>query len=273
MTISVHCAGQNIRQTFSFEIKMHVLVTIVSLLFVAVTQGQKSSCTQDGPCKCTFSDGTIDLTPLTPSGTAPKWKDIAPTGGGDYVYSFNPCKDFTETDPSAIVDDCKGVASCQKGNYFSAYYSCGRQSSATFIEAGGKIKLQFKETTTTPERHTEVTLVCSTSESFVVNGEKSGSSPPLFEYTLSSPHACKGGGGGGGGSGAISVGTVLCIVLLVVILVYVIGGVTFMAAVKKVRGPEMIPNVSFWKALPGYVRDGCCFSVSPITKKSDYGKI
>ncbi len=41
---------------------------------------------------------------------------------------------------------------------------------------------------------------------------------------------------------------------IVIILVYVVGGVLFLHFSKGASGVEMIPNVSFWKEVPGLVK-------------------
>ena len=34
---------------------------------------------------------------------------------------------------------------------------------------------------------------------------------------------------------------------------------------KEARGVEAIPNIEFWRSLPGLIKDGCVFSWSKIT--------
>merc|ERR1712050_468611 len=69
---------------------------------------------------------------------------------------------------------------------------------------------------------------------------------------------CPGSAGGGGGGG-LSDGSILLIVFFVVIVVYFIAGMLFLKFVKKNEGAEIIPNKSFWTALPGLIKDGFLF--------------
>jgi hypothetical protein len=40
----------------------------------------------------------------------------------------------------------------------------------------------------------------------------------------------------------------------IVIIVYFAGGIAFMIFVKKESGPSIVPNVTFWTSLPGYIK-------------------
>ena len=41
---------------------------------------------------------------------------------------------------------------------------------------------------------------------------------------------------------------------LVIIVVYIAGGIAYKGGYQGARGVEMIPNLDFWKSLPGYVK-------------------
>lgn len=47
--------------------------------------------------------------------------------------------------------------------------------------------------------------------------------------------------------------------LLVVTTLYVVGGCVFKHKKQGTQGMESCPNVDFWRALPGLVKDGCVF--------------
>lgn len=55
---------------------------------------------------------------------------------------------------------------------------------------------------------------------------------------------------------SLSGGSIFLIVMVCLIFVYVTGGVAFQFFVRKQRGWEMIPNVAFWRMLPGLIVDG-----------------
>jgi hypothetical protein len=42
-----------------------------------------------------------------------------------------------------------------------------------------------------------------------------------------------------------------------------------MLVVKKARGSEMIPNISFWKSLPGYIKVGKSTNYYPVVLEPD----
>jgi len=46
----------------------------------------------------------------------------------------------------------------------------------------------------------------------------------------------------------------LCCSLLVVVILYFLIGIIFMKFAKKAQGPEIIPNIEFWKGLPSLVK-------------------
>lgn len=55
-----------------------------------------------------------------------------------------------------------------------------------------------------------------------------------------------------------STGTVLLIMLFISLLSYFLVGVTVNAVYLGARGMEMIPNLDFWRSLPGLVRVRIC---------------
>jgi len=78
-----------------------------------------------------------------------------------------------------------------------------------------------------------------------------------YQLVLSSPHCAPGGGGGGLG------GWIFVIIVLVGLTVYCLGGAIFMYT-RGARGGEMLPNVEFWKELPGLMKDGAMFAKDKV---------
>jgi len=72
------------------------------------------------------------------------------------------------------------------------------------------------------------------------------------------------GGGSSGSVGGTSVGTIFLILLIVFVFVYFAGGFAFNYKKKDKRGIEAVPNIEFWRAFPGYVKDGCMFTQAKI---------
>jgi len=85
----------------------------------------------------------------------------------------------------------------------------------------------------------------------------------------------------GGGSNSshhkmlIGVGWIMDICFLCLAVVYFVGGMLFLKFVKKEEGANIIPNVNFWKALPGLFKDGIVFSFKKMMfcKKNSYSTV
>eukprot|EP01120_Amphizonella_sp_Union-15-10_P014217 TRINITY_DN6821_c0_g1_i2.p1 TRINITY_DN6821_c0_g1~~TRINITY_DN6821_c0_g1_i2.p1 ORF type:complete len:223 (+),score=29.64 TRINITY_DN6821_c0_g1_i2:215-883(+) len=80
-------------------------------------------------------------------------------------------------------------------------------------------------------------------------------SEPNFEITLMTSFGCS----TTGVSSGTSLGTILLILLFVVIIVYIISGILFNKFKKGESGMSLVPNLEFWKQLPGLVKDGALF--------------
>ncbi|CAH1109715.1 unnamed protein product [Psylliodes chrysocephalus] len=60
----------------------------------------------------------------------------------------------------------------------------------------------------------------------------------------------------------MSGGSVFLLILFIVASIYIIGGAALLYFIRGARGVEMIPNIEFWKNLPGLVKDGAIFLLS-----------
>ncbi|KAL6063600.1 Autophagy-related protein 27 [Balamuthia mandrillaris] len=89
--------------------------------------------------------------------------------------------------------------------------------------------------------------------------------PPLtYNFRFTSRFGCPvswpESSGGGDDKKGLAGGWIFIIVLSCVVVVYLVGGVAYQKFRKEESGLNLIPNLEFWKALPGYVKDGCVFS-------------
>merc|ERR1711937_916956 len=77
-------------------------------------------------------------------------------------------------------------------------------------------------------------------------------------YTISteSKHACDAKDNGDGEASGLSFGSICLIVMLVLVVVYFVGGFLFLRFAKQREGAEAVPQLEFWKELPGLVVDG-----------------
>ncbi|KAG5882995.1 hypothetical protein JTB14_033452 [Gonioctena quinquepunctata] len=93
------------------------------------------------------------------------------------------------------------------------------------------------------------------------------------EFVVSSPEVCIKTDHHG-----LSGGSVFLIILIVVGAIYFVGGALILYFIRGARGQEMIPNVDFWKNLPGLVKDGVIFLLSGckptfVTTAETYNRI
>merc|ERR1711871_852623 len=74
------------------------------------------------------------------------------------------------------------------------------------------------------------------------------------------------------GVGGLSDGSLFLILTFFVFLpLYLGGGMIYNYKVKEKRGIEMVPNLEFWRALPGYTKVGCIYSYGKA--KEFYAKL
>jgi len=138
--------------------------------------------------------------------------------------------------------------------------------------------------TTASSNTLKLTLECGSS----LNAQwKSGTQSSATEYDITLAGACTapgaGTGSGNGGtsdgktgapgkknSGGIGGGWIFVIIVLVTTFVYCLGGIIFKSKRKGTSGTESIPNIDFWRGLPGLVKDGVKFTFSGCKRNSDY---
>jgi len=58
----------------------------------------------------------------------------------------------------------------------------------------------------------------------------------------------------------LSGGSIFLICLAVTVFLYLGGGITYNYKYRELRGIEVVPQIDYWKQLPGLVYDGCKFS-------------
>jgi len=82
-----------------------------------------------------------------------------------------------------------------------------------------------------------------------------------YEIILPGPAGCGKPGGAGPGSGGLSWGSLFCILFPIFVLLYLGVGVAYNVKVNEMElGVEAIPQLEYWKQVPGLVKDGCQFS-------------
>jgi len=158
---------------------------------------------------------------------------------------------------SWIEDTGPAAACCGQTAKLSAQSSTS-STSVKITYAGGDLAEN------TP-RQVDVYINCDptasvlTFQSFVA---PSASNPPppfyLYTLTLSSSSLCSGTLGG------LSGGSWFLILLFAGAAIYVIAGVLVNKFKFEKEGIEMVPNIEFWKEVPGYISDGVMWTKEKV---------
>ncbi|XP_052260008.1 uncharacterized protein LOC127864390 isoform X2 [Dreissena polymorpha] len=228
----------------------------------------QDECIGQDQCSCQYSDGRgVYLNSLGHTDGTPAFKDIKGDDGS--VYSYNPCYPFSEGGSAQ-------VAACQT-NTIEQSSDIGDQQTAQLGAGDSGLEVGYTAgrgllTATT------VQLVCDLHACKPIMTAQGATGLNSFTLTLKTvcacPGACNEAGplnpctGGGGGGGGISGGVVFLIIFACLLLIYIIGGVSFMKFVRRAEGKELLPNYGFWSNLPGYIKSGTLFVISPCRKKS-----
>jgi len=93
--------------------------------------------------------------------------------------------------------------------------------------------------------------------------------PPHYIIEFKGPAACAGAAGGSGGT---SWGTLFCILFPVACATYVGAGYAYNYKYREMRGVDAVPQLEYWKQVPGLVKDGCKYSYEQTNILIDYLK-
>jgi len=85
-----------------------------------------------------------------------------------------------------------------------------------------------------------------------------------FVLTVDSSIVCAALKGGGGASPGLRSGWIFVIIVVVVLFTYFAVGISYNHFKLGLSGTEMVPNIAFWRDLPGLVKDGCMFTFTKI---------
>lgn len=190
--------------------------------------------------------------------------------GGGNQYTVNLCKAIS-------LQPGTGITSCPLGQTYNCQSNSGTlktvaltTSPATGTISGNSVRITYSGGEACPNAGTGVyrkhiiTFSCGTANPGTLTYQSE--SPQCtynFVYTgaVGCPLAGSGGGGGSSSSG-LSGGDVFLIIFFVGGFLYVVIGMAYNFQFKQLRGVEMVPNVDFWRGLPGLIKDGCVFTWS-----------
>ncbi|XP_052867280.1 uncharacterized protein LOC128273375 [Anopheles cruzii] len=217
-------------------------------------------CNKVGDCSCEFYDGKgINLAPVIPKTNQPL-QTIAPNAD---EYYFSPCETIkyvpndqpNRTDPEGGCSN--GYTLCMFVNETKTYKRLGELQETQFStkEDENVVYMTYKHPKESAVTH--VKLLCTNDKKSYLFLEPTAANNAGNEtLLLFSPYACP-----------ITIedfskpstGTVLLIMLFISFLSYFLIGATVNAFYLGARGMEIIPNLDFWRSLPGLVRDGASF--------------
>jgi hypothetical protein len=252
-----------------------VLTFLLFVFFPASTQGQVTPILEKA-CKSKLGNYTYDLTKLAQQVT----EDQTCTDTNQNLYYFLPCRVLT-TSECANTEPSPGA--CQRDTRRPPlYHDLGSINTATFSQlpdAGINEGILLTYTGGEEDRMVDIAFICD--KAITGTGKLECGNPaeqPQKHYHLiwRTAHACpsssSGGDGDGDGDGGekkkddggISGGWIFIIILSGVTVLYFVGGALFNKFVRHKEGLEIIPNVEFWLALPGLVKDGIVFTYRKI---------
>ncbi|XP_060570671.1 uncharacterized protein LOC132728961 [Ruditapes philippinarum] len=243
------------------------------VLFLVPGSVLAKDCLGRDQCSCAFDDdgSLIVLNSLGNSDLTPRFQDVSSSDGS--TYSYNPCYPFTEGTSS-----CTQAAACITS--VGQTESIGDAQSAKFAYSEDNDDLELGYTSGSGLLTiTQVKLKCdqhACQPSLTAEGNQGLNQYALTLTTVCAcPNGCNEDGPinctPGSSSGGIGGGAVVLIIFFAFLFIYFVGGTVFLAVGRKARGKEMVPNVTFWSSLPGLVKDGVLFTLSPVLgKRSGY---
>lgn len=90
---------------------------------------------------------------------------------------------------------------------------------------------------------------------------RGGAGSLSYVISFAGPGACSAGPSGpSSGGGGLSWGSLFLILAPIFIGLYIGAGYYYNYKYKELRGVQAIPQIEYWKELPGLVKDGCIFS-------------
>ncbi|KAL5012266.1 hypothetical protein ScPMuIL_010817 [Solemya velum] len=229
-------------------------ILVISTLSQTVPVLTDVVCRQEGTCSCSLMDGSgvIDLKTVANS-DKPRFKIPGADTADKDEYFYNPCYPFSI---AASHNHCTDASACRYDGVTGIYQNLALAQSAKFDydKDIGQIFIHYRSSPQDRNLSTRVYLRCDDNNVLSLNDYSETS----VNFTLSSPCVCP-----NGCLPVLSVGTIVIIVFSLFLLTYLCVGMLYKKAVFGAVGQELVPNHDFWVALPGLVKDGYLFFISP----------
>ncbi|XP_072396066.1 cation-dependent mannose-6-phosphate receptor-like [Diabrotica undecimpunctata] len=219
---------------------------------VFLCSSNADTCINHDPCLCQINENDkINISALSEDIKAPKY--LSDTDG-NLTYTFLGCKDQNfPTDNKTVT--FRGTLiltnhTWKNNNSVNEYKVIGRSDWARFNKDDDGYMLTYANNS---EPLAIITLLCNRYKE------------PYLKITdlqkqsliLSSPKLCIQTEEHG-----MSGGSIFLLILFIVAGIYFVGGAALLYFIRGARGVEMIPNIDFWRNLPGLVKDGLIFLLS-----------
>ncbi|KAK7108940.1 uncharacterized protein [Littorina saxatilis] len=222
-------------------------------------------------CGCVFDDGsgTIDVSSLANTDGTPRFQTV-PGGPHNETYYYNPCTPFNKvtcSEAAVCVVNANGENATQVGDAETATWIYQAQGQGGVNASVLIANYQHRGSDFISQSF--VKFVCDPSAS-TPTFELENDDNNVYYFTLTSkcacPNAagCSSGGNTSGTEGQMSTGSYMLILLFVAIFVYLAAGMVFNSTQRHATGLELVPNVTFWRAVPGYIKDGCMFATCNV---------
>jgi len=237
---------------------------VIAVAVLATRAAAQCTLDPETGCKVTCDGASYNLAVFQKgsdaSGTDPGAGYYAVTdSGGEHKFYFNgcgavadlTCKDSKTQNTVAIQtwgtpfptnpfpsDNCAGLGSLSQA-------SCSKNGtdSVRCDYSGG-------------DSGRDVTFVYACAKTMGDSPTASQDGDMSYIISFSGPAACGTGGGGGG----LSWGSLTLILGPIFIGLYIAAGYYYNYKYKELRGVEAVPQIEYWRELPGLVKDGCIFS-------------
>ncbi|XP_059622059.1 cation-dependent mannose-6-phosphate receptor-like [Phlebotomus argentipes] len=212
---------------------------------------------EDNPCRHALANtDVVDLTPL-------KTHQYITYASNNQIYVFSICEDSKKIPEQILPKDESNPCTKDEGYSLCLFNSTSpvnstklaKTSEWKWTENQGNISLTTKFNAS--ELRIQLSCLSSSHEStFFVATPAADPKDVAREFHLLSPLACPQKVAHDDG---LSTGSVLMIILLVAFITYLGIGIVVNFFLVGARGMEVIPNIQFWRNLPGLVMDGIRF--------------
>ncbi|XP_071096839.1 cation-dependent mannose-6-phosphate receptor-like [Haliotis cracherodii] len=228
---------------------MFIITLLLLPTFVSPALGD-NDCIQIDPCRCRLNNGSeINLHLI--NGSKQPLLEIKSAGDG-HIYTYSPCAGI------ACGQTVNDAAICRNDELRKSPNTTGEISKAKFENDMIKTNWKLRYLTRDNKTNSVVHLTCAT---FTRLDLEPMYNATTFQFELYSPCACP--------DGCLvvatdlSTGTILLLIFLTLFILYFGVGSLYRKSVYGAEGREIVPHTSFWFSLPGLIKDGYLFFISP----------